>query len=88
MSTYVAGFSSAVRQAEFDKAYPTLSRAKDLRLLWICCGKEDSLMPANQAFAQYLTDHGVKSTFHESPGAHTWMVWRHYLNELAPMLFQ
>ena len=85
---YVAGFSAAVRQAEFDKAYPALSRAKDLRLLWIGCGKEDSLMPANQAFAQYLTEHKVKFTFHESPGAHTWIVWRHYLNELAPLLFQ
>lgn len=85
---YVAGFSAAVRPGDFEKAYPAVARAKDLKLLWVGCGKDDSLFAANQAFAKFLTDRGVKFTFHESEGAHTWMVWRHYLNELAPLLFQ
>ena len=44
-------------------------------------------MAANQAFAKFLSQHDVKFTFRESDGAHTWMVWRRYLNELAPLLF-
>jgi enterochelin esterase family protein len=86
--SYVAGFSAAVRPAEFDKTYPAVTRVKELKLLWVGCGKDDSLFAANQAFARFLTDRGVRFTFHESEGAHTWMVWRHYLNELAPLLFQ
>jgi enterochelin esterase family protein len=87
---YVAGFSAAVRPADFDKTYAVVSRPKSmdaLKLLWVGCGKDDSLMPANQAFTKFLTQHNVKFTFHESEGAHTWIVWRHYLNELAPLLF-
>jgi enterochelin esterase family protein len=89
--TYVAGFSAAVRPADFDKTYAAAIRPKatdSLKLLWIGCGKDDSLMGANQAFTTFLAQHNVRFTFHESPGAHTWMVWRHYLNELAPLLFQ
>jgi enterochelin esterase-like enzyme len=89
--SYVAGFSAAVRQSDFEKAYPTVMKGKEansaLKLLWIGCGKDDSLMAANQAFGKFLNEHGVKFTFHESAGAHTWIVWRHYLNELAPLLF-
>ena len=36
-----------------------------------------------------LTDrHRVKHTFHESDGAHTWMMWRRYLHGIAPLLFR
>ncbi len=90
--SYVAGFSAAVRATDLDKTYPTVLHPKEvntaLKLLWIGCGKDDSLLAANQTFAKFLTAHDVKFTFHESGGAHTWMVWRHYLNELAPLLFQ
>jgi enterochelin esterase family protein len=89
---WVAGFSAAVRAAGLDTSYPAVLKPKPLidglKLLWIGCGKDDSLMGANQAFAKFLTEHGVKFTFRESEGAHTWMVWRRYLNELAPLLFQ
>jgi enterochelin esterase family protein len=85
---YVAGFSAAVRAGDFEKSYPEAARAKDLKLLWISCGKDDSLFAANQAFTKFLADRGAKFTFRETEGAHTWMVWRRYLNELAPLLFQ
>ena len=31
--------------------------------------------------------HGFNVAFKESDGAHTWINWRHYLNEFAPLLF-
>ena len=61
---------------------------RKLKLLWIGCGKDDSLMAANQAFGKFLTAHEVKFTFHESEGAHTWLNWRDYLAVFAPQLFQ
>jgi enterochelin esterase family protein len=30
---------------------------------------------------------GVKHTFQSTGGAHTWLNWRRYLAEVAPMLF-
>ena len=35
----------------------------------------------------YLTSAGIKHTFKTIPGAHTWIVWRKFLNEVAPQLF-
>jgi enterochelin esterase family protein len=61
---------------------------ESLKLLWIGCGKDDGAMKNNQALDAFLTQHGIKHTFRESEGAHTWMVWRRYLNEIAPLLFQ
>jgi enterochelin esterase-like enzyme len=38
--------------------------------------------------AQILNDHGIKNEYHESEGAHTWINWRHYLNDYAQLLFR
>jgi enterochelin esterase family protein len=41
-----------------------------------------------KSFSEFLSQHKIRHTFKESAGAHTWIVWRRYLNELAPLLFQ
>ena len=41
-----------------------------------------------QLASDHLTTNGVQNTFLETEGAHTWMVWRRYLNQLAPLLFR
>jgi enterochelin esterase-like enzyme len=91
---YVGGFSSGLGRAEdFPKTYAALVEDpkvanRDFRLIWIGCGKEDGAFANSQKLSTFLTEHGIKHTFHESPGAHTWMVWRRYLQEVAPLLFQ
>jgi enterochelin esterase-like enzyme len=50
--------------------------------------REDGLFDASKSFSEFLTQHRIHHTFHQSSGAHTWMVWRRYLNEIAPLLFQ
>ena len=35
-----------------------------------------------------LTDKGIEHVYRVTEGGHTWANWRHYLNELAAMLFQ
>lgn len=90
---YVAGFSSGLRPADFDKTYAAADAKPKavndgLRLLWIGCGKDDGAMANNQAFTKFLSEKQIKFTFIESEGAHTWMVWRRYLNEIAPLLFR
>jgi enterochelin esterase family protein len=32
--------------------------------------------------------HGFSPVFKQSAGGHTWLNWRDYLSEFAPMLFQ
>jgi enterochelin esterase-like enzyme len=91
--SYVAGFSSGLRPAEFEKTYAAAAAKpqavnESLRLLWIGCGNSDSAMANNKALAGFLAQRGIKHTFRESDGAHTWIVWRRYLNEIAPLLFQ
>jgi enterochelin esterase-like enzyme len=92
MFSYVAGFSAALRPADFQKNFggviadPAGANRK-LRLLWIGCGAEDSLFGPAENFSKFLDEARIKHVFRKSDGAHTWMVWRHYLNEVAPLLF-
>ena len=61
---------------------------KKLDLLWIGCGRDDSLFPAAKATSDALKSIGINHTFRETEGAHHWRVWRRYLNEVAPQLFK
>jgi enterochelin esterase-like enzyme len=58
-----------------------------LRLFWIGVGTEDGAMAGAKRTSDYLTSVGVKHTYKTTPGAHTWIVWRKYLNEVAPLMF-
>jgi enterochelin esterase-like enzyme len=89
---WVGGFSSATMLVGSDvsKAFPAVDAKinSQLRLLWIACGTEDALIGPNRHFEDWLTSKGVRFTRIETPGAHTWMVWRRNLTEFAPLLFQ
>jgi enterochelin esterase-like enzyme len=61
---------------------------KQIDLLWIACGKEDSAMKGAQTLHHALEQAGIKHTFVETDGAHHWRVWRRYLRDLAPLLFK
>jgi enterochelin esterase-like enzyme len=93
--SYVGGFSAGIGgSTNFSKTYSSLianpERANSqLHLLWIGCGKQDgSHLKELQNFAEFLTQNKIQYTLRETGGAHTWMVWRRYLNEVAPMLFR
>ena len=58
-----------------------------LELLWIGCGTDDFAMPGAKRMAEFLTASGIRHTFRTSAGEHTWIVWRRYLQELAPLLW-
>ncbi len=92
--SYVGGFSAALNNGgDFAKTYAGLiadpaATNRQLHLLWIGCGTEDSLFTPAKKFSEFLTEHKIQLTFHPSSGAHTWINWRHYLNEVSPLLFQ
>jgi len=62
---------------------------KQFKLFWVGVGKDDTLTgPGDHAFVEALKKNSVKHTFVESAGRHEWTVWRHYLNDVAPLLFK
>jgi len=98
---WVASFSgafvmwSSVRPPEppaatFTKVFPSLSAKANsqLKLLWIACGTSDGLNGINRQFKDWLKTKDVAFKDIETPGAHTWTVWRHNLTEVAPLLFR
>jgi enterochelin esterase-like enzyme len=87
---WVGAFSSGGIPDEFQKDFPSLdaNANRQLRLLWIACGTEDGLITINRNLREWLKTKGVKVTEIETPGMHTWMVWRRNLSEFAPLLFR
>ncbi|MCX7604155.1 MAG: alpha/beta hydrolase-fold protein [Bryobacteraceae bacterium] len=58
-----------------------------LKLFWFRTGKEDFLLETSRATVELFRKYGFQVDWQETPGAHTWIVWRQYLNEFAPLLF-
>ena len=60
---------------------------KGLKVFWFATGKDDFLIGTTTSSVDLFKKHGFTPVFKESLGGHTWMNWRDYLNEFAPMLF-
>ncbi len=62
---------------------------KMVKLLWVAAGSNDTLAgPGTKHLAEILDAHGIKHEYHESEGGHTWINWRHYLNDYSQLLFR
>jgi enterochelin esterase family protein len=61
---------------------------KGLKLFWFSTGSKDFLIDNTRATVELFKRYGFNPVFQVSPGAHTWINWRNYLNEFAPQLFQ
>jgi enterochelin esterase family protein len=74
------------RNAEFLDAPAKVNGT--VKLLSICVGDQDFALAGSKSLAEALEKHGIKHETHISGGGHTWINWRHYLNELSPRLFR
>jgi enterochelin esterase family protein len=61
---------------------------RDLRLFWVACGDKDFLFQQNRKFHALLDEKGIRHEFVETPGDHSWPVWRRYLVDFTPKLFR
>ncbi len=88
--SWIGAFSSGGIPDDFQKDFPALDAKanQQLHLLWIACGTEDRLIKVNRDLREWLKAKEVKVTEIETPGMHTWMVWRRNLAEFAPLLFR
>jgi enterochelin esterase-like enzyme len=80
-----AGSEPEVRLA--DAAANATEVNEKLDLFWIGMGTEDGGHGRAVLLHGFLTDSGIDHTFRETRGAHTWIVWRRFLNEMAPELW-
>jgi enterochelin esterase-like enzyme len=94
---YVAVWSAGVNPqttVDFEKrAVALLDNAvpanKQIKLFSLSCGEKDTLaFDGSKNLAEVLKKHGIQHEIHVSSGGHTWINWRHYLNDFAPRLFQ
>lgn len=78
--------------ANADTLYPNFFKGdvtnKKMKLVWIGIGKDDGGVNNAKALDEALTKANVKHTFRITEGRHEWVVWRHHLNEVAPLLFR
>jgi enterochelin esterase-like enzyme len=86
---WVGGMSAAIHGLNFDQHTPALDpKTANLRLLWVACGKQDSLLKPNQEFIAWARAKGLPVTAVETPLAHVWLTWRDNLVQFVPLLFR
>jgi enterochelin esterase-like enzyme len=87
---WVGAFSSGGLGTNFASQFPALDEKANsqLRLLWLGCGEQDGLLSANQKLSDWLDSKGVRHAWVHTPGQHSFRVWRRYLAQYAPLLFQ
>jgi enterochelin esterase-like enzyme len=88
--SWIGSFSMGGIPKDFQKDFPSLDAkaSQQLHLLWIACGTEDNVITVNRSLRKWFGAKGVKVTEIETPGLHTWLVWRRNLAEFAPLLFR
>jgi enterochelin esterase-like enzyme len=83
---WIGAFSSGGLDTNFAAQYPALKPQP--RLLWIACGKDDRLIETNRQLSEWLKMKKFEHAWVETPGGHSFRVWRRYLADFAPQLFQ
>jgi enterochelin esterase family protein len=82
--SWIGSFSGAFLRTGAPDITPAEAK---LHLLWVACGTEDGLLQDNRAEITGLKQKGFAVSAVETPGMHTWMVWRDNLLHFAPLLF-
>jgi enterochelin esterase family protein len=93
---YVGLFSAAIMANDkvtskvyenFDTTLETQMK-NGYKLYWIGMGKTDFLYKSGEEYRTKLDKMGMKYTYVETEGGHTWTNWRVYLSQIAPLLFK
>lgn len=97
MFSYLGVFSSGWWSNQPDVSDPEYAFMKEnaatinrnLKSFWIAMGgKEDIAYENCKIMMARFDEMGIKYSYTEHPGGHTWPVWRHNLYSFAPLLFR
>jgi enterochelin esterase family protein len=87
---WVGAFSSGGLGTNYVSEFPNLDEKANMKLhlLWIGCGEQDGLLNSNKQFIEWLKSKNIHHTWVPTPGQHSFRVWRRYLAQFTPLLFQ
>jgi enterochelin esterase-like enzyme len=87
---WVGGFSSAPNTAPPPQLLKDPAAAgKQLKLLWVSCGDQDSLFNISENVHKHLLEQKVPHIWHiDAGGAHTFPVWKNDLYHFSSRLFR
>jgi len=87
---YVGAMSGNAREASLAKALADPDKTnKAFKLIWLGCGTDDAAIAGGRALAKTFKDKGIRHEWVESEGyRHDYQIWRIYLRDLLPKLFQ
>ncbi len=84
------GGQQMIAKEIIDRNFGTLDAKANsqLKMFWIVCGLDDSLLGVNRQFKDWLKAKNIKFTESEVPGmAHVWPLWRQNLTDMAQQVF-
>ena len=66
----------------------TKIKAAGVKHYWIGVGTTDFALKGSETLKQVAEKVGLPMSYHTSPGAHYWFIWRVFLSEFSPILFR
>jgi enterochelin esterase family protein len=88
--SHIGAFSAAVPDQATLEA--TLPKAADINArltrMWIACGRADFLFQQNESLHAAFEKAGLRHEYLATEGDHSWPVWRRYLADFLPLIFQ
>ena len=94
LGVFSSGWIMPMQQALADSQYVYIQKNAasindHLKSFWIAMGGPEDIAYKNcQIMMGKLTELGIRHTYYEYPGGHTWPVWRNNLYHFAQILFQ
>jgi enterochelin esterase-like enzyme len=86
---WIGAFSAAPNTKPAPELVPDpVSAKKQLKLLWLACGKKDNLIRISQGVHAYLKDKGIPHVWHVDGNAHDPTEWRNNLYLFAQRIFR
>ncbi|MFN2976690.1 esterase [Terriglobus aquaticus] len=84
-----SSISDETYQAAFQGIVPNAKTQAPFKLFWLSCGTEDGLNTVNQKFGTWAKQN-VKGnvSINQTPGMHTWLVWRDNLITFSQLLWK
>jgi enterochelin esterase-like enzyme len=87
-SSGVLGGTVADWEQSHQAALDDAGKKKGLKTFWFSTGADDFLLATTESTVAMLRKHGFDVTYQKSAGAHSWVNWRAYLKDFAPLLFR
>jgi enterochelin esterase family protein len=66
----------------------TKIKAAGVKHYWIGTGTTDFALKGSETLKQVAEKVGLPSSYHTSPGAHYWFIWRVFLSEFSTIIFR